>query len=38
VLEKKTQRVPEIYCGADTETRVVPMLAGKEIAWSVSER
>ena len=38
VLEDISQKIPEVYCGEDAETRVVPMLAGKEIAWSVVGR
>lgn len=37
-LEDTPQSVPARYCAEDGETCVVPMLAGKEIVWSVCER
>ncbi len=38
VLEDVPQSVPECYCSEDGETGVVPMLAGKTLAWSVVKR
>lgn len=37
-LEKTPQLVPEEYRGENNETRVVPLFAGKELAWSVCKR